>query len=76
LEKLILARSKKVFLYTKDPVSNQMELYKSFDSFTETSKFFDCSRQNLTKYVDKNKLFKKQWLLFSTAQDSIEGKGK
>jgi group I intron endonuclease len=63
IAKFSLANSKKVFIYSFDPVSNEKTLYKSFDSYTEVRKYFDCSERTLSNYVDKNKLYKKQWIL-------------
>jgi hypothetical protein len=49
---------KKVFVYSFDPISNEIILHKSFDSYSDTSKYFNCTKRTLFNYVDKNKLFK------------------
>jgi len=64
-EKISITLTKKVFVYSFDPISNEMTLYKSFDNSTEATKFFNCSRRTLSNYIDKKKLYKKQWFLFT-----------
>jgi len=56
--KISKALIKKVFVYSLDPISNEMILYKSFDSYLDASKYFNCTKRTLFNYVDKNKLFK------------------
>lgn len=60
-DKISKALSKKVYLYSFDPVSNEITLFKCFDSYTDTSKYFNYTKRTLFNYVDKNKLFKEQW---------------
>ena len=67
LAKISLAKSKKVYIYSTDSFSNETILFKSFDNYTETAKYFNCSKRTLSDYVDKNKLYKKKWLLLSSA---------
>ena len=69
LIKMSLAKSKKLLIYTKDSVSNETTLFKSFDNYTEARKFLNCSKRTLSNYVDKNKLYKNKWLLFSNVLD-------
>jgi len=64
--KMNLALIKKVFVFSFDPILNKTTLYKSFSSVTETTKHFNCSRRHLSRYLDKNKLFKNQWILSSS----------
>jgi len=64
--KISKALIKKVFVYSFDPISNKMILYKSFDSYSDTSKYFNCTKRTLFNYMDKNKLFKKQRILLTT----------
>jgi hypothetical protein len=45
-------------VYSFDPISNEIILHKSFDSYSDTSKYFNCTKRTLFNYVDKNKLFK------------------
>jgi group I intron endonuclease len=54
---------KKVFVYSFDSVSNEKTLYKSFDKSLEVALYFNCTRRTISRYLDKNKLFKKQWIL-------------
>lgn len=52
-----------MFLYSFDPFSNETTLYKSFDNYTQATKYLECSKRTLSRYVDKNKIFKKQFKL-------------
>jgi len=65
-EKISQTKSIKVYLYTKDPISLEITLFKSFNNYTEVTKFFDCSKRTISNYVDKNKLYKKKWLLYTS----------
>jgi group I intron endonuclease len=58
--------SKKVFVYSLDPETQEIKLYKEFNTRIETTKFFNCNKGTILNYLDKNKLFKKQWLLSSS----------
>lgn len=58
--------SKKVFVYSFDSLNQETILYKTFDSCTEAAKFFDSSSRVITYYLDKNKLYKKEWILLSS----------
>lgn len=57
--------SKNVFVYRFDPETKETILYKSFDTCIEAASYFNCSRRNISRYLDKNKLYKKQWVLSS-----------
>jgi group I intron endonuclease len=59
---------KKVFIYSFDSKSKGLILYKSFDNSLETIKYFGCSRRTLSLYLDKNRLYKKQWILYTSEQ--------
>lgn len=61
--------SKKVYVYTNE---NPKILFQLFNSCNETAKYFNCNRKTISNYLDKNKLFKKKWLLFSSPS-LIEG---
>jgi len=63
--KISKALIKKVFVYSLDPTSNQIILHKSFNSYLDTSKYFNCSKRTLFNYMDKNKLYKGKWLLLT-----------
>lgn len=58
-----LAKNKKVFVYSFDSVIKQNFLYKSFSSSMKVIKFLDYSIRSLSNYLDKNKLYKNQWIL-------------
>jgi hypothetical protein len=34
-------------------------LFKSFDNYSEAAKYLNCSTRSISRYVDKNKLLKK-----------------
>lgn len=61
--KISLRNSKKVFIYINE--EKKIFLFKSFDNFTEAAKFLNCSTRTLSRYIDKNKILKKKWFLFS-----------
>jgi hypothetical protein len=61
--------NKKVFVYSLDPETKVTILYKQFNSCTEVTEFFDCSTRTVSYYLDKNKLYKKQWNLSSTMKE-------
>jgi len=65
-----LVKYKKVFVYTLDSDSKALILQKSFDSCSKAVKYFDCSTRNLTRYLNKNKLYKKQWILSSFEEET------
>jgi group I intron endonuclease len=54
---------KKVFIYSLDPVSNEKTLYKSFNNSIEVALYFNCTRRTISRYLNKNTLYKKQWVL-------------
>lgn len=57
------AKLKRVFIYYKNAVSNELILFKSFDSCTEVTIYFKCSKSTIYTYLDKDRLYKKQWIL-------------
>jgi group I intron endonuclease len=58
-----LSLNKKIIVYSFDTEMKETIFYKSFDSRTETSKYFNCCNATISRYLDKNKLFKKQYIL-------------
>lgn len=48
---------KKVFVYSNDPVSNEISLFKIFDSCSAAAKEFNVRDYTISRYLDKNKLF-------------------
>jgi len=59
--------SKKVFVYnTLDSDSKALILHKSFNTCAEAAKYFDCDIRTISNYLDKNKLYKNQWILSSS----------
>ena len=64
--KISQSMNKKVFVYTLDSDSKSLILHKSFNSCAEAAKYFNCSTCTITNYLDKNKLYKRQWILTSS----------
>lgn len=60
--------SKKVFIYSFNIETKETKLYKSFNTCIEAANHFDCSTRNISRFLDKNKLYKKQWMLYSSEQ--------
>lgn len=58
--------SKKVFVYILDSNSKALILDKSFNSCVDAAKYLDCSTRTISNYLDKHKLYKKQWMLYSS----------
>ena len=64
--KIGLTNSKKIYLFVNDHVSDSQKiLFKSFNNYTEAANYLNCSKRNLSRYVDKNKPLNKKWFLFS-----------
>jgi len=59
-------RSKKVFVYSFDSETQETVLFKSFNTCSDAALYFECKIITISRYLDKNKLYKKQWLLFSS----------
>ena len=58
--KISIINSKKVFIYIDDSNLNKKILFKSFDNYSETAEFLNCSKRTLSRYIDKNKIFNKK----------------
>jgi len=61
-----LAKNKIIFVYTLDSDSKGLILHKFFNSCIDAAKYFDCTTRTLSRYLDKNKLYKNQWILSSS----------
>jgi group I intron endonuclease len=61
--------SKEVFIYSFNLETKIKIFHKSFSSCIEAAKYLDCCTHTISRYLDKNKLYKKQWMLYSTQQD-------
>jgi NUMOD1 domain len=64
--KISLTNSNKVFIYNNEAGLNKIFLFKSFDNYSEAAKYLNCSTRTLSRYIDKNKLLRKKWFLFTT----------
>jgi group I intron endonuclease len=58
--------SKSVFVYSFNLEIKDFILYKSFNTCIDAAKYFNCSTRSISRYLDKNKIYKKQWILFSS----------
>jgi group I intron endonuclease len=55
--------SKKVYIYLFDLNTKKIMLHKSFNTCIKAALYFSCSTRTLSRYLDKNILYKKQWIL-------------
>lgn len=68
--------SKSVFIYSFDLETKNITLHESFNTCIDAAKYFDCSTRTLRRYLDKDKLYKNQWILSSSELYFIDnGKG-
>jgi group I intron endonuclease len=58
--------SKKVFIYEFYSKTKDTIFYKELSSCAEAATYFDCTTRSISNYLDKNKLYKKQWILSSS----------
>jgi group I intron endonuclease len=69
--------SKSVYLYSIDPVTKNLTLINFFNTCSDTAKYLNFSIRTLSNYLDKNKLYKNQWILstslISTFPASLRG---
>ena len=65
--KISLTNSKKVFIYINDSTLNKNIFFKSFDNFSAdaAAEYLNCSKRTLSRYIDKNKILNKKWVLFT-----------
>lgn len=64
--KIGLTNSKKLYIFVNDPLSDSLKiLFKSFDNYSDAANYLNCSKRNISRYVDKNKPLNKKWFLFS-----------
>lgn len=63
--KIGLSNSRKVFIFKYDPILETKILIKKFNSYSEASQYFGCSIRTLSRYIDKNKLYKKEFYIYS-----------
>lgn len=61
--------SKKVFIYSFNSETKVIILHKSFSSCIEAAKYLDCCTHTISRYLNKNKLYKNQWILYSILQN-------
>jgi group I intron endonuclease len=55
--------SKKVYIYLFDLKIKKIILQKSFNTCIDAALYFSCSTRTLSRYLDKNILYKKQWII-------------
>lgn len=64
--KIGLTNSRKLYIFVNDPLSDNLKiLFKSFNNYSEAANYLNCSKRNLSRYVDKNKPLNKKWFIFS-----------
>lgn len=56
--KISLTNSRKVFVFKYDPISDTKVFIKEFDSYTEVAHYFNCSIRTISRYIDKDILYK------------------
>lgn len=59
--KIGLASTKSVYVYT----SEEFNLHISFNSCKDAAQYFNCTQRSISKYLDKDKIYKNKWMLFS-----------
>lgn len=64
---------KNVFVYSFNLETKVTILDRSFNTCAEAALYFDCTTRSISNYLDKNKLYKKQWILSSTMKDFRKG---
>jgi hypothetical protein len=52
--------NKNIFIYSFDLKIHMITLFKYFDFYTEAAKFFNCSSCVISRYLNKNILYKKE----------------
>lgn len=50
---------KSLFVYSFNLETKETKLFKSFNSCIEAAEYFECKTYTISKYLDKNKLYKK-----------------
>jgi group I intron endonuclease len=60
--------SKMVYVYSFNSETKEAILFKCFNSCSDAALYFDCTTRSISNYLDKNKLYKKQWKLYSSQQ--------
>ena len=58
--KIGLTNSRKVSIFTDEKIK-----IKDFNNYSEAAEYLNCSIRTLSRYVDKNKLYKKNFYLFT-----------
>lgn len=71
IAKISSSKTKKVIVYSLDLDTKSIILYKSFDSCSEAALYFDSSTRTISRYLDKNKVFKEQWILSSSSVSEL-----
>lgn len=56
---------KKVFVYLFNSETKETELHETFDSGIEAAKYLNCANYTISRYKDKDKLYKNQWIISS-----------
>lgn len=59
--KIGLASTKSVYVYS----SENLNLHISFNNCKNAAEYFNCTLRSISKYLDKDKIYKNKWLLYS-----------
>jgi group I intron endonuclease len=70
----MFGKYKNIFVYTLDSETGLI-LNKSFENSLEAAKYFNCTIRTIYYYLDKNKLYKKQWILSTSLISSSSSEG-
>jgi len=65
--KMSAAKGTTIYVYNAHGI-----LVNSFCSGKEVAKYFECSYMTIYRYTDKNKLFRGQWILSSSENNSTQ----
>lgn len=63
--KIGLTNSRKVFIFKFDPILGTKILIKIFKNYTEASQYFNCSIRTLSRYIDKDIIYKKEFYIYT-----------
>jgi ribosomal protein S15P/S13E len=61
-----VSHCEQLYIHLSNEIQRRKLLHYIKDSSIETVKYFGISRRTLSRYLDKNKLFKEQWKIFKS----------
>lgn len=63
--KISLTNSRKVFILSANRRQDEKIKIKHFNSYSEAAEYLNCSIRTISRYIDKNKLYKKNFFFYS-----------